>query len=70
MREIVEQVWVVQESVRTISAIVPIVSFTTRFAGPGGQPVRLDVSFESLIHNGLPTNEFVMTTIAERCGRQ
>ena len=51
-----EQGWVLPESVRTIDAVVPIVSFATRFsvtalgpnhAGPPKQlPLRLDVSFE------------------------
>merc|ERR1712185_854663 len=59
-----DQGWVIPDSVRTIDAIVPIVSFSTRFyvagtAGADGDealPLRLDVSFEGGQHDGLKTN--------------
>ena len=71
-----DQAWVFPESVRQIDALVPIVSFATRFVvstGPStdgskaeGTPLRLDVSFEGMQHNGLATNVFVQRTLAER----
>ena len=61
------QAWVYPESVRQIDALVPIVSFATRFCvGPSQTPLRLDVSFEGPTHNGLATNVFVSRTLAER----
>ena len=66
-RCLLEQPWVLAESVRTIQAsLVPIVSFATRFTGAGGRPLRLDVSFEGAQHLGLSTNELVMRSLAER----
>lgn len=44
--------------------MVPIVSFATKFLVTGQQPLRLDVSFEGSVHNGLQTNEFVLRTLA------
>ena len=72
-----DQSWVYPESVRTIDALVPIVSFQTRFfvstvgssadgSSQTGTPLRLDVSFEGANHNGLVTNTFVQRTLAER----
>ena len=71
-----DQSWVFPESVRQIDALVPIVSFATRFfvspvgtadgSSQTGTPLRLDVSFEGLQHNGLATNTFVQRTLAER----
>ena len=71
-----DQAWVFPETVRQIDALVPIVSFATRFfvsagsANDGstqaGTPLRLDVSFEGGQHNGLATNIFVQRTLAER----
>ena len=66
-RCLLEQPWVLGESVRTIQAsLVPIVSFATRFTVAGGRPLRLDVSFEGAQHLGLSTNELVMRSLAER----
>ena len=53
-RCLVKQTWVIPESVRTIdAAMVPIVSFSTKLVVSGGQPLRLDVSFEGESHSGL-----------------
>ena len=66
-RSLIQQPWVVPESVRTIeTALVPIVSFATRFFTEGGVAVRLDVSFEGPLHNGLATNELVSRALAGR----
>ena len=51
---------------------MPIVSFATRFSVAAEDPsrdplpLRLDVSFEGEVHNGLATNTFVSRTLAER----
>ena len=66
-RCLLDQPWVLAESVRTIQAsLVPIVSFATRFTVAGGRPLRLDVSFEGAQHLGLSTNALVMRSLAER----
>ena len=66
-RCLVDQAWVIPESVKQIDALVPIVSFATRFAvGQSQTPLRLDVSFEGVNHNGLATNVFVSRTLVER----
>jgi DNA polymerase sigma len=65
-RCLLDQPWVIAESVRTIQSLVPIVSFATRFTVAGGRPLRLDVSFEGAHHLGLSTNALVMRALAER----
>lgn len=69
-RCLVDQAWVLPESVRTIDAVVPIVTFATRFVVAAKTteppiPLRLDVSFEGEVHNGLATNAFVSRTLVE-----
>ena len=64
-RCLLHQAWVIADTVRVVPAKVPIVSFATRYTVGGGAPLRLDVSFESALHLGLYTNDFVHAALRE-----